>query len=47
MELTMAQLTELFSEATFNMGVLFIKDFAGRISTIEGVVPNVSQEGLG
>lgn len=34
-----------FSEATFNNGVLFIKDFAGRISTIEGTVPKVSGEG--
>ncbi|KAJ5615988.1 hypothetical protein N7537_001102 [Penicillium hordei] len=36
-----------FSEFTFNMGVLFIKEFAGRISTIEGIVPNVSGEGEG
>lgn len=36
-----------FSEATFNMGVLFIKEFAGRISTIEGIAPNVSGEGEG
>ncbi|KAJ5398867.1 hypothetical protein N7465_009356 [Penicillium sp. CMV-2018d] len=34
-----------FSEATFNAGVLFIKEFAGRISTIEGTVPNVRGEG--
>lgn len=34
-----------FSEFTFNQGVLFIKEFAGRISTIEGVVPHVSGEG--
>jgi acyl-CoA reductase-like NAD-dependent aldehyde dehydrogenase len=37
-----------FSEFTFNMGVLFIKDFAARISSIEGVVPNVNGgEGTG
>ncbi|KAJ5208744.1 hypothetical protein N7449_003123 [Penicillium cf. viridicatum] len=36
-----------FSEFTFNMGVLFIKEFAGRISTIEGIAPNVSGEGEG
>ncbi|KAJ5514296.1 Aldehyde/histidinol dehydrogenase [Penicillium fimorum] len=34
-----------FSEFTFNMGVLFIKDFAARISSIQGIVPNVSGEG--
>ncbi|KAJ5436290.1 Aldehyde/histidinol dehydrogenase [Penicillium cf. griseofulvum] len=34
-----------FSEFTFNMGVLFIKDFAARISSIEGVVPNVNGGG--
>ncbi|KAJ5773498.1 hypothetical protein N7457_008394 [Penicillium paradoxum] len=36
-----------FSEHTFNLGVAFIKDFAARISTIEGVVPNVTREGEG
>jgi acyl-CoA reductase-like NAD-dependent aldehyde dehydrogenase len=36
-----------FSEFTFNMGVAFIKDFAARISTIEGVVPNINREGEG
>lgn len=36
-----------FSEHTFNMGVAFIKDFAARISTIEGVVPNITREGEG
>lgn len=36
-----------FSEHTFNMGVNFIKDFAARISTIEGVVPNVTLDGEG
>lgn len=30
-----------FAEHTFDLGVKFIKDFAARISTIEGVVPNV------
>lgn len=36
-----------FSETTFEMGVSFIKDFAARISTIEGVVPNVTVDGEG
>jgi acyl-CoA reductase-like NAD-dependent aldehyde dehydrogenase len=36
-----------FTEVTFNMGVAFIKDFAGRIPTIEGVVPNINREGEG
>ncbi|GLI77433.1 hypothetical protein PoHVEF18_005723 [Penicillium ochrochloron] len=36
-----------FSEHTFNMGVNFIKDFAARISTIEGVVPSVTLDGEG
>ncbi len=36
-----------FSEHTFNMGVNFIKDFAGRIPTIEGIVPNVTLDGEG
>ncbi|KAJ5795390.1 uncharacterized protein N7518_003930 [Penicillium psychrosexuale] len=36
-----------FSEITFNMGLHFIKDFAGRISTIEGIVPNVIGEDMG
>jgi acyl-CoA reductase-like NAD-dependent aldehyde dehydrogenase len=36
-----------FTEHTFNMGVNFIKDFAGRIPTIEGVVPNINREGEG
>lgn len=36
-----------FSEHTFNMGVTFIKDFAARIPTIEGVVPNCSLDGEG
>ncbi|OQE21324.1 hypothetical protein PENSTE_c012G02721 [Penicillium steckii] len=36
-----------FSEHTFNLGVDFIKDFAARISTIEGVVPNVTRDGEG
>lgn len=36
-----------FSEHTFNLGVAFIKDFAARISTIEGVVPNVTRDGEG
>ncbi|KAJ5934374.1 hypothetical protein N7466_003921 [Penicillium verhagenii] len=36
-----------FSEHTFNMGVSFIKDFAARISTIEGIVPNVTRPGEG
>ncbi|KAJ5586939.1 uncharacterized protein N7459_002704 [Penicillium hispanicum] len=34
-----------FAEHTFHMGVNFIKDFAARISTIEGVVPNVTKDG--
>jgi len=37
----------LFAEHTFNLGVNFIKDFAARISTIEGVVPNVTVDGEG
>ena len=36
-----------FAEFTFNMGVVFIKEFAGQISTIEGIVPNVSGENMG
>lgn len=36
-----------FCEHTFNMSVGFIKDFAGRISTIEGIVPNVTRQGEG
>lgn len=36
-----------FSEITFNMGVNFIKDFAARIPTIEGVVPSVTMDGEG
>lgn len=36
-----------FCEHTFNMGVNFIKDFAARIPTIEGVVPNVTLDGEG
>ena len=36
-----------FSEHTFNMGVNFIRDFAARIPTIEGVVPNINREGEG
>lgn len=36
-----------FSEHTFNMGVNFIKDFAARIPTIEGVVPNCTLDGEG
>lgn len=36
-----------FSEHTFKMGVNFIKDFAGRIPTIEGTVPNVTLDGEG
>ncbi|KAJ5444215.1 Vanillin dehydrogenase [Penicillium daleae] len=36
-----------FSETTFELGVSFIKDFAARISTIEGVVPNVTVDGEG
>ncbi|KAJ5636600.1 uncharacterized protein N7484_009913 [Penicillium longicatenatum] len=36
-----------FCEHTFNLGVSFIKDFAGRISTIEGIVPNVTRQGEG
>ncbi|KAJ5678856.1 Vanillin dehydrogenase [Penicillium macrosclerotiorum] len=36
-----------FAEHTFNMGVSFIKDFAARISTIEGKVPNVTVDGEG
>lgn len=34
-----------FTEHTFDLGVNFIRDFAGRIPTIEGVVPNVNREG--
>ncbi|KAJ5084644.1 Aldehyde dehydrogenase N-terminal [Penicillium alfredii] len=36
-----------FSEHTFNLGVDFIRDFAARISTIEGSVPNVTRDGEG
>ncbi|KAJ5550863.1 hypothetical protein N7535_001198 [Penicillium sp. DV-2018c] len=36
-----------FSEFTFNLGVTFIKDFAARIPTIEGVVPSMRGEGEG
>ncbi|KAJ6000664.1 hypothetical protein N7481_001073 [Penicillium waksmanii] len=36
-----------FAEHTFNLGVSFIKDFAARISTIEGTVPNVTRDGEG
>lgn len=36
-----------FSEHTFNLGVSFIRDFAARIPTIEGVVPNVIKDGEG
>ncbi|KAJ5179502.1 Aldehyde dehydrogenase N-terminal [Penicillium capsulatum] len=36
-----------FSEHTFNLGVNFIKDFAARIPTIEGTVPNVTVDGEG
>lgn len=36
-----------FAEHTFNLGVSFIKDFAARIPTIEGVVPNVTLDGEG
>ncbi|KAJ5085870.1 hypothetical protein N7532_010641 [Penicillium argentinense] len=36
-----------FSEHTFNLGVSFIKDFAARIPTIEGVVPNVTKDNEG
>ncbi|KAI2788818.1 Vanillin dehydrogenase [Penicillium oxalicum] len=35
----------LFVEHTFHMGVNFVKDFAGRISTIEGKVPSVNVDG--
>ena len=36
-----------FAEHTFNLGVNFIKDFAARIPTIEGMVPNVTLDGEG
>lgn len=36
-----------FVEKTFMMGSEFLKDFAGRIPSIEGKVPSVSQEGEG
>lgn len=36
-----------FCEHTFNLGVSFVKDFAGRIATIEGVVPNINRPGEG
>lgn len=35
----------LFSEKTFEMGVSFLRDVAGRIPSIEGVVPSVSESG--
>ena len=34
-----------FVEKTFKMGVTFLKDFAARIPSIEGVVPSVSEDG--
>lgn len=36
-----------FVEHTVNLGVSFIKDFAARIPTIEGVVPNMTMDGEG
>lgn len=35
----------LFSEKTFELGVSFLRDVAGRIPSIEGVVPSVSECG--
>lgn len=34
-----------FTEVTFDLGVDFIRDVAGRIPTIEGTVPNVKLDG--
>lgn len=36
-----------FADHTVNLGVSFIKDFAARIPTIEGVVPNMTMDGEG
>jgi acyl-CoA reductase-like NAD-dependent aldehyde dehydrogenase len=36
-----------FTEVTFGLGVEFIRDFAGRISSIQGTVPNVNRDGEG
>ena len=35
----------LFAEKTFEMGVAFVRDVAGRIPSIEGAVPSVSENG--
>lgn len=35
----------LFSEKTFDLGVSFVRDTAGRIPSIEGAVPSVSESG--
>lgn len=35
----------LFSEKTFDLGVSFMRDTAGRIPSIEGAVPSVSENG--
>jgi acyl-CoA reductase-like NAD-dependent aldehyde dehydrogenase len=34
-----------FAEFTFGLGLNFIKDFAGRLLSIEGTVPTVAEEG--
>lgn len=35
----------VFAEKTFDMGVAFLRDVAGRVSSIEGAVPSVSEAG--
>ncbi|KAJ5981589.1 hypothetical protein N7499_002920 [Penicillium canescens] len=36
-----------FTEFTFGLGVEFIRDFAGRISSVQGIVPNINRDGEG
>lgn len=49
-ELIMYQVEEtgamrMFAEKTFDLGVAFLRDVAGRIPSIEGAVPSVSEAG--
>lgn len=49
-ELIMCQVEEtgamrIFAEKTFDMGLAFLRDVAGRIPSIEGAVPSVSEAG--
>lgn len=37
----------VFAEATLMLGAGFLRDFGGRASTIQGVVPSVMQDGEG